>query len=282
MSDGADILVIDDERVVLDAVAKVCNAQGMTIDLAQDALQGVRKIEQQQYRLILCDIRMPDLDGFQVLERALQQNALVPVIMTTGYATIEHAVRSLVSGAVGYLPKPFTEEELLSSLHRGLRYGELSPGDRLPSFGSAVASVSPAGRRQFYMLGRVSWVHTEETGTGVVGVVDVFLRTMDGVAGIQLLPGEEEIVQGTPCARLTSGEGLMHEVFGPVSGRILEVNPRLEQEVALLREDPYGEGWLYRIVPRNLSYETTQLQRVPQEGPHEPRGTVAPKPPVRT
>jgi len=282
MSDGADILVIDDERVVLDAVAKVCNAQGMTIDLAQDALQGVRKIEQQQYRLILCDIRMPEVDGFQVLERALEQNALVPVIMTTGYATIEHAVRSLASGAVGYLPKPFTEEELLSSLHRGLRYGELSPGDRLPSVGSAASSGSPAAGKQFYVLGRVSWVYTEETGTGVVGVVDVFLRTVNGVTAIQLLSGEEEMVQGTPCARLTSQEGLLHEVFGPVSGRILEVNLRLEQEMDLLKKDPYGEGWMYRIVPRNLSYETKQLQRVPQEGPHESRGTIAPKPPVRT
>jgi len=272
MGDSADILVIDDEQVVLDAVAKVCGAQGLQIDIAQDALQGLRNIEKKQYRLIICDIRMPDVDGFQVLETALKRDALVPVIMTTGYATIEHAVRSLGSGAVGYLPKPFTEHELLSALHRGLRYATLSPRDRVPRLGSGIPAVGkPEGKRRLYLLGIISWVRTEEAGTALVGVVDVFLRTMNGVSAIQLSQGEEEIVQGTPCARLTAGEGLVHEVLGPVSGRVLEVNEQLGHGPGLLLDDPYGEGWFYRIVPKNLSYETMQLQCVPLEAPDEPK-----------
>ena len=264
MSDSADILVIDDEQVVLDAVVKVGTAQGLQIDVAPDAALGLRKIEKNLYRLIVCDIRMPDVDGFQFLETALKRNALVPVIMTTGYATIEHAVRSLGSGAVGYLPKPFTEQELLSSLHQGLRYAALSPGDRIPSFGRGIPpSGTLPGRTQIYLLGIVSWARTEETGTATVGVVDVFLRTLNGITAIQLSQSEEEIVQGTPCAWLTSSEGMIHEVFGPVSGRILEVNERVGQSVGLLTDDPHGEGWLYRIVPRNLSYETMHLHCVP-------------------
>jgi len=278
MSDSADILVIDDEQVVLDAVAKVCSAQGYQIDMAEDAEQGLQRIEKTKYRVIICDIRMPGVDGFCLLETALQRDPSVSVIMMTGYATIEHAVRSLGSGAVGYIPKPFTEEELLSSLHRGLRYASLSPGDRRPRIPvQQLPAVGSRERNRLYLLGKISWVMTEEAGTARVGVVDVFLRSIDRIAGIQLSQAEEEIVQGTPCAQLTSEGGLLHGVLGPVSGRILEVNTGVGRKLQHLTEDPFGEGWCYRIVPRNLSFEIMQLQSPSTEGSSELGGTSGPE-----
>ena len=249
MSKRSDLLVIDDEPVVLDAVARVCSAHGMTVDAAPDSQTGLHLLRTCRYRLILCDIMMPEYNGFQLLDRVLKETLDTPVVMITGYSTIENAVRSLSSGAIGYLPKPFTEEELVSAVHRGLNFSALLRSRNLSGF-------SPD---HYYRLGWISWATVEATGAALVGVTDMFLKTVGSVKEIRFFSPHQEIVQGTTCAHIASTTGLLHDVLGPISGKILEINTILHSDMSMIDQDPYGKGWLYRVIPTDVEYELKHL-----------------------
>jgi len=247
-----DILVIDDEPMVTQVVVKVCSAEGMTISSANHAFDALRCLEEGEFRLILCDIMMPELSGFQFLGALSKRGIHTPVIMMTGYSTVENAVKSLTStGAVDYIPKPFTADELLTVIQRSLRCGALlekAESASLPRSGAMSYVPCPTDYRR---LGYVSWALMEDKGTAKIGVSDLFVRAAGGVSRFELsLPGED-LLQGIPCAEMTSPDGSKHNIMCPLSGRILEVNTEAQQTPALVEKDPYFRGWLYRILPSN-------------------------------
>jgi DNA-binding response OmpR family regulator len=178
MSQLRDILVIDDEPMVTQAVVKVCREEGMTVTAADNASAGLRCLDESTFRLVLCDIMMHDLDGFHFLEELARKGIQTPVVMMTGYSTVENAVRSLSSvGAVDYISKPFTADELLTVIRRSIRCGELldeAESASLKRHSSMSYVPCPAN---YYRLGHVSWVLMEEEGTARIGVSDLFLTT---------------------------------------------------------------------------------------------------------
>lgn len=125
MAKQFDILVVDDESVIINAVDKICSAEGLKVDTSPDAGGALAKVEKNSYRLIISDIMMPDIDGFQFLDTLLKMKINTPVIITTGFSTVENAVKSLYNGAIDFIPKPFSADELLSSVSRGLKYVDI-------------------------------------------------------------------------------------------------------------------------------------------------------------
>ena len=97
MKTQIDILVIDDEPSINRVVVKVCKAEGMSIIAANNAADALHNLERHTFQLVLCDIMMHGLDGFGFLEKLAQLGIQTPVIMMTGYSTMENAVRSLAS-----------------------------------------------------------------------------------------------------------------------------------------------------------------------------------------
>jgi len=247
-----DILVIDDEPTVTQVVVKVCSSEGMTISAANHAFDALRCLEEGEFRLILCDIMMPELSGFQFLGELSKRGIQTPVIMMTGYSTVENAVKSLTStGAVDYIPKPFTADELLTVIQRSLRCGvllEKAESASLPRSGAMSYVPCPA---DYYRLGYVSWALLEDKGTARIGVSDLFMRATGGVNGIELSMPGEDLLQGITCAEMTSPDGSTHNIMCPLSGRILEVNTDAQSTPSLVEKDPYFRGWLYQILPSN-------------------------------
>ena len=245
-----DILVIDDEPTVTQAVVKICGAEGMTVSAAGHASEALRNLEENEFHLMLCDIMMPELNGFQFLEELVSRGIRTPVVMMTGYSTVENAVRSLTStGAVDYIPKPFTADELLTVIRRSLRCGMLleeAESASLPGSG-AMSFVSPPAN--YYRLGYASWALMEEKGTARIGVNDLFLKAMEGIETIELSPPGEELLQGVTCAEAISPDGSEHNIMCPLSGSVLEVNQNALSDPSLVERDPYFRGWLYRVLP---------------------------------
>jgi DNA-binding NtrC family response regulator len=153
-----DILVIEDEPMVTQAVVMVCGEEGMTVTAVDSAVEALRDMQVSGFRLVLCDIMMQSLDGFQFLEQLAHRGIQTPVIMMTGYSTVENAVKSIAAGAVDYIPKPFTADELLTVVRRSLRSGALLE--------AAESAGLERGRPLSYVpcpdhylrLGYVSWV----------------------------------------------------------------------------------------------------------------------------
>jgi len=118
MSKDFDILVIDDEQVIIDAVIKICSLESYTVDVALNVKTAMEKISKNYYPIIICDIMMPDGDGFQIIDELNSKKINSAIIMMTGYSTVENAVNSLYKGALDFIPKPFTVDELLNSIYR--------------------------------------------------------------------------------------------------------------------------------------------------------------------
>ncbi|MFC1719650.1 response regulator [Pseudomonadota bacterium] len=252
MSALRDILVVDDEPTVTQAVVKVCSEEGMTVTATGSASEALQFLEDSNFRLVLCDIMMSELDGFQFLEELDRRGIHTPVVMMTGYSTVENAVRSLTAtGTVDYISKPFTADELLTVVRRSLRCATLldeAETAGLPRLKSMSYVPCPANH---YRLGYVSWVMLEDEGTARIGVCDLFLKAMEGIRELELsLPGED-LVQGIPCAFATSMDGSVHGIICPMDGTILEVNEEAQANPSLVEKDPYFRGWLYRILPPN-------------------------------
>ena len=254
------ILVIDDEQVILDAVSRIAEAEGFDVDSANEAATALNQISQKQFSLILCDIMMPLMDGFTFLDEIHKRKISTPVIMITGYSTVENAVKSLFKGAVDFVPKPFTFEELNSAISRGIKFFRVQRGIEDAKSRDDKSSISyVTGPHKYKRLGHISWMNLETEGIAVIGAADLFLETIEKLERIELLENEEEIIQGDSCATLLTDDELTHRLISPVSGRIIERNERIIDDINLLEKDPYFEGWIYKVIPSNIEYELKYL-----------------------
>jgi two-component system phosphate regulon sensor histidine kinase PhoR len=106
------ILVVDDEQRIRDACRMILDAEGYDVNIAADGTQGVEQITAHHYDIILLDLMMPNLSGFDVLAKVKALHPDTAVIIITGYATLEHSVEAMKKGAFDFIPKPFTPEHL--------------------------------------------------------------------------------------------------------------------------------------------------------------------------
>ena len=112
------ILVVDDEADIRESLETLLSMEGYGVELAQNATEGLRKIESGNYDLILLDLMMPDRSGMEVLQDVRERDTETPVFMITAYGSVEVAVNALKSGANDYFSKPWDNEKLLIEIDR--------------------------------------------------------------------------------------------------------------------------------------------------------------------
>jgi len=114
------VLIADDEAVVRTGVARVLERQGIEVHLAADGQEALELMAEQTFSIIFLDIKMPRVDGLEVLKYLHANSPKIPVIMITGYPTMDSAIECLKLGAVDYLMKPFRADELEVMLTRAM------------------------------------------------------------------------------------------------------------------------------------------------------------------
>ncbi len=112
MNTKSCILVIDDEEAVRESLASWLEEDGYEADTAPDGPSGLARLRAKAYAVLLVDLKMPGMDGLEVLTKAREIHPEIPFIMMTAYATVETAVRAMKLGAYDYLVKPFEPEGL--------------------------------------------------------------------------------------------------------------------------------------------------------------------------
>lgn len=115
-----DILIIDDEKAIRKTLSEILSFEGYKIDEAADGDEGLKKFREKNYDLVLCDIKMPKLDGIEFLQKAGESNADVPVIMISGHGNIETAVEAVKKGAYDYISKPPDLNRLLITIRNAM------------------------------------------------------------------------------------------------------------------------------------------------------------------
>ncbi len=101
------ILVVDDEPHICESVARALARSGYEVRTAANAFQALEELGNQSVDLVLCDIRMPEMDGMQLLSKIKESDPSIAVVMITGYGSIESAVSAIKAGADDYVTKPF-------------------------------------------------------------------------------------------------------------------------------------------------------------------------------
>ena len=116
------ILVIDDESVICDACRLVLAEKGHRVDHCLTGNAGLQAIEGGQYDLILLDVKLPDVDGMEILKSVREKGSGPVVIVMTGYSTMSNALQAMKLGAADYLAKPFTDDELVEAVEKSFAY----------------------------------------------------------------------------------------------------------------------------------------------------------------
>lgn len=252
-----DLLLVEDDGVVLAAVARLCRSEGLEVDETERVDGALASLEEESYRLALVDLMLPGRSGFELLEALRAAHPSTPVIAISGYATRDNALRTFQLGAFDFLPKPFDVAELVGVMHRGLRYAERVAGE--------TAGRGVGGAAQRYFLGRHAWATLDADGTATVGAAESFHRVLGEISEIRLPAAGDHVTQSRMLARLAGGDEV-HRIWSPLSGLIVAVNPELEGGVDLVGDDPLGSGWLVRIVPADQPVELEGLTLRQGEG----------------
>ena len=116
----ADILIIDDEKAIRKTLSEILSFEGYKIDEASDGEEGLKKFRERNYDVVLCDIKMPKIDGIEFLQKAGESNPDVPVIMISGHGNIETAVEAVKTGAYDYISKPPDLNRLLITIRNAM------------------------------------------------------------------------------------------------------------------------------------------------------------------
>jgi DNA-binding NtrC family response regulator len=114
------VLVIDDEKVVLDSVKKILTDEGYEVAVNLSGRDGLNDALSATYDIVLTDIRMPDIGGMRVLRDIKRKKPSLPVVMITGYASVQSSVQAMKLGASDYIEKPFTPDQLVKAVDAAL------------------------------------------------------------------------------------------------------------------------------------------------------------------
>jgi len=178
---SAAILVIDDEENMRHMLSSMLKRSGYSVDMAEDGEQGLAKLKEKTYDVILCDIKMPKMDGITFLRNIHGLTETANVIMMSAYGTVDLAVEAMKLGAYDFISKPFKNDEIRLVIQKARERDELKNENRLlkeqiktlegrQGFGIMVAR-SNAMQAVFEMAAKVAQYNTTvlifgESGTG--------------------------------------------------------------------------------------------------------------------
>ncbi len=121
----AEILIIDDEKAIRKTLTEILSFEGYKLDEAADGEEGLKRFKDKSYDVVLCDIKMPKIDGIEFLQKAGEVNPDIPIIMISGHGNIETAVEAVKKGAYDFISKPPDLNRLLITIRNAMERNSL-------------------------------------------------------------------------------------------------------------------------------------------------------------
>ena len=121
MNDAPAVLVVDDERNIRLTLSMALEALNIPVDTAENGEEALQKLAEKSFQLMLLDLKLPDLDGLEVLRRVVDKHSATKVIIITAYGSVEVAVEAMKLGAIDFLQKPFQPTEVRDMVRRLLQ-----------------------------------------------------------------------------------------------------------------------------------------------------------------
>ncbi len=269
--ESINILVIDDERVICDGCHLILSEKGHSVDICLKGSEGLNAVQEGKYDLILLDLKLPDIDGLEILHAVKKANPNIYVVIMTGYSTVQSAVQAMKLGASDYLTKPFIDDALLLAVERVIEKKKLVEENMLlrekltEQFGfSTIVGKNPEIIKIFDEINKVAQTNSTvliigESGTGKELFAKA-IHTHSQRATEQFL--------AVDCSTLSPGL-LESELFGHVKGAFTGA---IKDKTGIFEMARDGTLFLDEIA--NLSMEIQgKLLRVLEMGEYKPVGS---------
>ncbi|MGD8346965.1 MAG: response regulator [Lysobacterales bacterium] len=263
----ARILAVDDEAIILDSFRKMLVMGGYSIDTVEYGPEALGLIRENDYDFVFTDLKMPGMDGVEVTKSVKHLRPDIDVIVITGYATIETAVETVKVGAMDYVEKPFTEDELLEFVNKALirrqdrQEREMRHTIRLIKPGTSESKSRfelnvPAGA---FVSPQHAWAKIELNGIVLVGLDDLIRKLYGRAESIELPVRGRRIKRGDTLFTVSYGE-LKLNIPSPLSGTVTAVNDEQEEHPEWLAVKPFTLSWMCGIEPSDLAAELPAMK----------------------
>lgn len=263
----ARILCVDDEEVILDSFRKILVLDGFSIDTVQTGQEALGLIQNHSYDFVFTDLKMPEMSGVDVTKSVKHLRPDIDVVIITGFATVETAVECMKFGAMDYVQKPFTEDELLDFTNKLLIKRQerikkmLKPKVHITHLESVGESKVP----EFVIPGGVfiseghCWASINEEGIAKVGIDDFAKKIIGKVDAIEFPNLGMVVKKNQPL--FTVKQGTRTVTFkSPISGKVKEINKPLGNDLESLEYTTYEKNWVCSIDAEELDSEIRQLK----------------------
>jgi len=263
----ARILAVDDEALILDSFRKILVLAGFSIDTVERGSEALGLIRKRDYDFVFTDLRMPGMDGVEVTKAVKHLRPDIDVIVITGYASIESAVETVKFGAMDYIQKPFTEDELLEFVKTAL----IKRQDRLEKqMRHKIRLVKPGtteSKSRFelnvpagaFVSKQHAWARIELNGAVRIGLDDLVRKIFAKIDAIELPEIGREIEKGEVLFSVNYGDYSL-KIPSPLSGKVISVNAEHAEHPEWLAIKPFELSWMCRIEPSNLAAELPELR----------------------
>lgn len=263
----ARILAVDDEEIILSSFRKILVLAGYSIDTVEKGSEALGLIRKNDYDFVFTDLKMPEMDGVELTKAVKHLRPDIDVIVITGFGSIETAVETVKFGAMAYVEKPFTEDELLAfvktalikrqaSLEKNMRHKIrlIKPGTSESE--SRFELNVPAG---IFVSPQHAWAKIEPRGTVRIGLDDLVRKSFEKVDHVELPEVTQTIKKGETLFSLKYGDYSLN-IPSPLSGRITSINSEHAEHPEWLAIKPFELSWMCGIEPSNLAAELPNLR----------------------
>jgi len=263
----ARILAVDDEAIILDSFRKILVVAGYSIDTVEKGREALGLILKNDYDFVFTDLKMPEMDGLEVTKAVKHLRPDIDVIVITGYASIDTAVETMKYGAMDYVQKPFTEDELINFFNKSLiRRKDRIERQMKPTVRLITPSTKESGsQREFNVPAGIfvsqnhTWVNVEMNGNARVGIDDFVRKIIGKIDGVELPELNKEIKKGELLFSIKHNSQAIN-ISAPISGRVTLINTEHVAHPELIAVNPFELSWMCCIEPSNLSEELHSLK----------------------
>jgi CheY-like chemotaxis protein len=244
MENKGKILVLDDDPVVTLSCKRILGAEGYNIITTDTGEDAIKKVSNDEFDLLISDIRLPDMNGISVLRESKSIQPKLDVVIITGYPTLEDAKESVKLGAFEFIEKPFTPDFMLNVATKVFdNRGWILRKAFIDEFRNEIVSLRDSQNPViFYKEG--TWARPVKDGLWEIGC-DIRYWLLGGqLMYIDLPESIPAVLAGECFAKILSGEGKTDDLISPMTGRVVKLNHQANTAMSALVRDNLSEGWL--------------------------------------
>lgn len=258
---GEKILVVDDEEMIRELCTHILSQEGYRVTTAADAEHALEELRKNDMDMMITDIKMPGMDGLELFERVRGMNQDVVTVFITGHGTLDTAIESLMRGVEGFVLKPFTQEELVSTVERAMNRA------RLQKENIRLKALIPIFEISKLLITEMDIAHLFKIITQVLvhefSVDRLSIMLIDDSTGDLLIRASHGLSPIFTTARRRQGEGVAGIVIKTKKPLIISNGRHQDEEVmkVLNREDMPLSSMSVPLIGRDKAFGVLNVSR---------------------